>query len=384
MTLIVYTYAAYPLALVLWVRIRSRTAKDEGQAAAFTGSFSIILCAYNEAERIATRINELSKLVRANSRLGEIIVISDGSMDNTAAVARATGCGATVIEMPENLGKAAALTLGCAAARGDILVFADARQHWENDTLERLLGNFSRPEVGAVSGELNLGSSTTTLTGVGLYWRYERWIRRLEGLVHSTVGVSGSISAVRRLLFRPIPTGLVLDDLYWPMCVVLGGRRVVHDDRAKAFDVLPPNAKDELRRKIRTLSGNFQLMMALPAVLLPIRNPIWLQFVSHKVLRLLVPWLLIALLATSAMLNSLLFRGLFWSQVAFYGLAALHFMYAGSAASRRLPLLSRLTGTVASFVLLNTAAWLGFWIWLLGRTGLSWRKVRYRMPGDTV
>ena len=115
----------------------------------------------------------------------------------------------------------------------DVVVFADARQSWAADALPRLLSNFADPRVGAVSGDLVLRDGAGVLTGVGLYWRFEKWLRRKESQLWSQVGVSGSISAVRRDLFRPIPAGTLLDDVYWPMHVVLQGYRVIHDERAQ-------------------------------------------------------------------------------------------------------------------------------------------------------
>jgi len=191
-------------------------------------------------------------------------VVSDGSTDGTAAsarqVARAVGVGQTfvsaafsgrqeclpharanvrVLELPSNVGKAAALSAGCTAAVHDILVFADARQTWAADALPLLLENFADPSVGAVSGDLVVQSAPGVMAGVGLYWQYEKELRKLESQVHSTVGVTGAISAVRRRLFRAIPPGTLLDDVYWPLQVAMQGLRVVHDGRAHAYDRLP-------------------------------------------------------------------------------------------------------------------------------------------------
>src|SRR4029079_13531611 len=132
------------------------------------------------------------------------------------------------------------------------------------------------------TGELILESNTGVSAGVGLYWRYERWLRKNEGRLNSTVGVTGAIAAVRRELFTPIPPGTILDDVYWPLCVAMKRHRVIHDPRALAYDRLPDRARDEFKRKVRTLTGNFQLFTRLPGALLPWKNPIWLQLISHK------------------------------------------------------------------------------------------------------
>ena len=176
-------------------------------------------------------LSELSQLLATSPLRGEIVVVSDGSTDETASRARKfTSDWLQVVELPKNLGKAAALNVGCQAARNEILVFADVRQSWAKDTLEQLVENFSDPRVGAVSGDLVVASSSGVMAGVGLYWRFEKWLRRQESRLHSTLGVSGSICAVRRELFKPIPQGTILDDVYWPIQVVRQGFRVVHDE----------------------------------------------------------------------------------------------------------------------------------------------------------
>ena len=249
-------------------------------------------------------------------------------------------------------------------------MFADARRRWAADAMQRLLENFADPGIGAVSGELVLESIPGVMAGVGLYWRYEKWLRRSEGRMHSTVGVTGAISAVRRELFHPIPAGTILDDVYWPLAVVMQGSRSIHDERAIAYDRLPEKAGKEIRRKVRTLSGNYQLLMRLPAAVLPWRNPIWLQFVSHKLLRLVVPWALLGMLAGSALLESPVGRILFWGQIAAYCVAL-----AGLAP--KIGTRFRLASAAASFLVLNFAAWLAFWVWISGRAGKSWTKTTY-------
>jgi biofilm PGA synthesis N-glycosyltransferase PgaC len=149
------------------------------------------------------------------------------------------------------------------------------------------------------------------------------------------------------------------------------GYRTIHEKRAVAYDRLPERARDEFRRKVRTLAGNFQLAARLPHSLLPWRNPVWLQFVSHKLLRLAVPWALLALLALSAILPGEGYRALWWAQIGFYLVALLGNVQA--VGSRFRP-----AGAAASLVVLNAAAWLAFWVWVTGRAARSWGKVYYK------
>jgi cellulose synthase/poly-beta-1,6-N-acetylglucosamine synthase-like glycosyltransferase len=365
---VLYTYALYPLLLGALARWRARPVARGHRPAR---SVTIVVAVRDEEVCIDRRLRELTRLIVASGACGEVVVVSDGSADGTAAVARGHTKGPVrVLELPARVGKAAALTAGCTAAVGDILVFADVRQSWAPDALALLLENFADPAVGAVSGNLVVASAPGVQAGVGLYRRFEKWLRHQEGLVWSMVGATGAISAVRRELFRPIPPGTILDDVYWPLQVALQGFRVVLDPRARAHDRLPERTRDEFRRKVRTLSGNLQLLTRLPAALLPWRNPVWFQLVSHKLMRLAVPWALLAVLALSDMLPGPGYRAAFWGQVLFY-LAAL----AGIAfpAGARL----RPVAAAASFVVLNAAAWLAFWVWASGRTELSWAKVRH-------
>ena len=367
---IAYVYALYPLSMALaarWANLAPRTGKR------FAGSVSILIPAYNEESCIVRRIDEFTGLLAANGLDGEIIVSSDGSTDHTAALAREHASQSVkVLDLQQNVGKAEALSYAREVARGDVIVLADARQHWAPDALEKLLENFTNPEVGGASGELVIDSGSGTLSGVGLYWKYEKWIRQNESAYHSTVGVTGAISAVRRELFPIIPKGTVLDDVYWPMQVVMRGYRVVHDQRSVAYDRLPEKTGDEFKRKLRTLTGNFQLVALLPSLLLPWRNPIWFQFMSHKVMRLVVPWALLALFISSIVLPQPFYRLAFVAQLAFYGLGLMGILQTGKS---RLPLAS----TAGSFIMLNAAAFLAFWAWILGRDSTRyWHKASYK------
>jgi cellulose synthase/poly-beta-1,6-N-acetylglucosamine synthase-like glycosyltransferase len=370
---LLYAYVLYPLAVWALARRRPQSPRA-GAASPAAPAFSVVLAVHDEASRIGSRLDEIVALIATTRSPAEVIVVANGCGDDTVALARAHPSPLVrVIELTENAGKAHALTCAFEAAKGELLVFADARQRWAADSLQRLLENFASPEVGAVSGELVIEAASGALAGVGLYWRYEKWLRRNEGRLYSTVGVSGSICAVRRELFRPIPRGVLLDDLYWPLQVVMQGRRVVYDERALAHDRLPDRPTDEFRRKVRTLSGNFQLVAMLPQALLPWRNPIWVQFVSHKLLRLVIPWMLLAGFFASGLLEGRPYRTFFLAQLLFYGLAAS--ALAGGPASRW-----RLGTVAASFVVVNAAAWLAFWVWICGRSGGAWKKAAYDAP----
>jgi len=375
---VAYTYAGYPLILALAARLRP--AQPIQGLSALDIPVSVVVAAHNEEARIGTRVRELVGLVGARLGGGEVVVVSDGSTDRTVEEAQSAASDAQssaggrvavrVLVHEPNEGKALALNQGHAAARHPVIVFADARQSWAKDAIDLLVAAFADKRVGAVSGDLVVESAPGVMAGVGLYWRFEKWLRRTESRFDSMVSVTGCIAAVRRELFPVLPAGTILDDVYWPLSIAISGYRVVHEERAKAFDRLPEQVRDEFRRKVRTLAGNFQLMARMPGVLLPWRNRLWWQFVSHRALRLVVPWSLLAMLTIAAALPGSPYRVILWGQVIFYvlGLAGCR-----PAVARR----SRLAAAIASFLILNSAAWAAFWVWGSGRASRTWRKTEY-------
>ena len=303
---VVYTYAGYPLMLhVIAGLFPRKVRKRPVQAVPFV---SVIVAAKNEAGVIGDRLENLLGQDYPPERM-EIIVVTDGSTDGTDSIAAGyagsgqPGARAGVIHIrhPENRGKPAALNEGLERAMGDIIVFADARQQFEPDAVTRLVENFSDPEVGAVSGELVFreDSETSIRAEMGLYWDLEKWIRKKESRIHSVAGATGAIYAARRELVDPLPGSVILDDVLVPMRCVMKGFRTVFETRAVAWDTLSRDLSQEKKRKVRTLLGNYQLVQLMPELLSARRNPIFFQFVSHKMLRLLVPVFFLAAMTSS-------------------------------------------------------------------------------------
>jgi cellulose synthase/poly-beta-1,6-N-acetylglucosamine synthase-like glycosyltransferase len=366
-SVVAYTYFGYPALLALLVRPKSHPSFRTVQSRV---SVSVVIAAHNEAKTISSRVSGMIRQMSEAETAGEVIVVSDGSTDETAKCVRELGGPVRLIELPTNQGKASALNVGCSASQSEILVFADARQTWESGALRQLIKPFCDPSIGAVSGDLVLEDQPGVAAGIGLYWRYEKWIRRTESRLDSCVGVTGAISAVRRALYSPIPPGTLLDDLYWPLRVVMQGYRVIHSGKARAFDRLPDTPAGEFRRKVRTLAGNFQLLARLPGALFPWRNRLLWQFYSHKLLRLIVPWALLAMLVSTTQLDGAMYQSLFVAQLTAYSIALLGLV-------RAVAVRSRLASALASFLVLNAAAWLAFWVWTTGGSQRAWRKTAY-------
>jgi cellulose synthase/poly-beta-1,6-N-acetylglucosamine synthase-like glycosyltransferase len=254
-------------------------------------------------------------------------------------------------------------------ATGEILLFLDIRPWIERDALQLLISNFADPHVGCVAGELVLredGHDAGAKAIGGLYWRYEQWIRNCEAKVDSPLGVYGGFYAIRRKLASALPEGTILDDMLQPLSVIRQGYRSVVDVRARVYDIWPKSLRGEFHRKVRTLAGNFQLLQLAPW-LLSGHNRLRFELISHKLMRLLVPILLVVLLASSTLLasHSVLYMGALASQIVFYLLAVL-----GSA--RNIPGLTRIAGPASAFCMLNAAVVVGFYRFLFTR-GPLWK-----------
>jgi cellulose synthase/poly-beta-1,6-N-acetylglucosamine synthase-like glycosyltransferase len=349
--LVDYVYAGYPVLLALWARVAERRPRRAPFADGNWPAISVVIAARNEAPRLAARVENL--IAQRYPGPIQIIVVSDGSTDDPAAALRRFGPAVTLIELPSG-GKPAALNAGVGKAAGEVLVFADARQRFAPGALTALVENFSDPGVGGATGELVLDCELETPDteageGVGLYWRYEKWLRRNESRVWSTLGATGAIYALRRACWSPLPETTLLDDVLAPMRAVLNGCRIVFDDRAVAYDRASTDTADEARRKKRTLAGNYQILAQEPRLLLPFANPVWLQYVSHKVGRLIVPWALLALLGASLGLahGNLPFTAALGVQMLVYGLA----ISGGMLHARE-----RFSRVALTFVMLNLSA----------------------------
>ena len=368
---VAFAYLGYPLLVWLLVQVWGKPLR---KSAPIPRAVSIVIACHNEAENIARRIAELQELLRPLSPESEIIIVSDGSTDGTERIAAATGAlNVRVIQQPRNMGKAMALNAGVLSARNPIVVFGDSRQAWAPDAIEHMLDNYGDLQVGAVSGDLVLTSNDGSLAGVGLYWKLEKWIRLSESRLHSSVQVSGAICSVRRELFVSLEPGMILDDMAWPQSVAMQGYRVIHEPLAQAFDHLPEKPRDEMRRKIRTLAGNLQLLVLRPAIILPWRNPVWFAVICHKLLRLVVPWAMLTALVASAVSDSPVLRVALVAQLAGYTLGV------GALFAKRISRLP-LASTISSLLVLNAAAFMAWFVFFSGRSGRSWSKVRYSQP----
>lgn len=361
---ILYTYFGYPILVWALSRLRPRPWKKS----TITPSISVVLAVHNGAALLDKMVKHLLTLDYSN--LHEVIVVSDGSSDGTAEMLAAMHHPLLkTIVLKEQAGKAVALNAGIACATGEILVFVDIRPQVAPGSIQTLVNNFADPAVGCVAGELLLRHDSpngTTGAVAGLYWRYEQWMRKCESLVDSPVGVYGGFYAVRRALAQLQPEGIILDDMFQPLSIIRQGYRSVLDSDANVFDTWPKKTGAEFHRKVRTLAGNFQLIQLAPWLLTP-RNRVLFQFVSHKVMRLVVPYLWLLLLVSTIALAT---GSHLFALMAIAELLGLSLAVAGLYV--RIPLLNSFSGPLSALLMLNAAAIVGLYKFCFTR-GPLWK-----------
>ena len=298
--LLVHAYAGYPC----WLWLRARVAPRRVRRRPQTPRVAVVMAVHDGAQLIEAKLRSIFASDYPRDRLA-VVVACDGCSDDTVAVIERFGdARVTALDLKSRRGKANGINAAVAAAGAvDILVMTDVRQRLDGLAIRELVATLGDPQVGAAGGELCFEAGTSGFArGIDAYWRYEKAIRQWESASGSVVGVSGALYAMHRVLYEPLPAGTVLDDVLVPMRIVRGGKRVVFEPAAIAWDRPSEHPAQERTRKLRTLAGNFQLLQLAPWLANPRANPLWGRFACHKLLRLLAPWLLLLLLPLSAML----------------------------------------------------------------------------------
>jgi cellulose synthase/poly-beta-1,6-N-acetylglucosamine synthase-like glycosyltransferase len=356
LTLIGYAYFGYAIWLWLQAQLKSRPILKKP----IEPDITIIIAVRNEEANLPAKLENLRLMDYPQEHL-QIVIASDGSTDKTADILCCQASRILPVILNQANGKAYALNEAVKQATGEILVFQDARQSVEPIAVKELIACFADSDVGAASGELVLQASSngTSPEGLGIYWKIEKLVRQLESASGSVVGVTGAFYAIRREFYTEIPAGTILDDVFVPMQVARLGKRIVFQPSAIAHDQLFSKKGKEFSRKVRTLTGNYQLLQLAPW-LLSRANPLLFRFVSHKLVRLTVPALLILMLIASAMSQGLFYRVALWSQLAFYLLA---FVGLSFPSSKKFNLIA----IADTFVMLNAAAALAFYNFIAGR-----------------
>jgi len=368
--LILYVYFGYPLLVLILSKLRPARPV---QKADITPNVSLIIPAYNEEKVMAQKIENALALEYPRQKL-EIIVASDGSTDGTNEIVKTfTSAGVQLAALNSNQGKSSAQNRAVAEARGDILFFTDADVMLPPGAAKSAVSNFADEHVGCVIGNITYVNEgdTSVSEGEGAYWRYELALRNLESKVGNFAMGSGSM-AIRRHLFQPLEPD-VGEDFVLPMRTAMSGYRVIYEPEAVSETPLHQTKdRDMLRSKSRVISKDLRGLFLCRSILNPFRYPLYAWgLISHKLLRWVVPYFLIALFAVNLMLLGLQFHRLALAlQILFYVLAGAGYLW------QRKGKPPRILGIPFSFCLVNAAALVGVARFLLGRKSGRWEPIR--------
>jgi poly-beta-1,6-N-acetyl-D-glucosamine synthase len=356
-----YAYFGYPATLLLLGLVRHRPVRRR----MIEPSVSLLVAAYNEEDVIADKIRNSLALDYPADKL-ETLIACDGSRDRTVEIARgmADGVRVRVVEFPVNRGKVATLNDAVRQLRGEIIVLSDASAMLHPDAVRQLMTNFADPDVGAAGGKYTVVKAGEAAMGESedLYWRYETFLKRRESDLASTLGAHGVLNGIRRELYPFPPTGTINDDYVIPMSVLARGYRAVYDPAAIGYEAA--QEMSGFRRRTRIATGNIQQIREIRGLLAPLRPLPLFFFVSHKVLRLVVPLAMVAALVSNAfLLASPFFRALFCLQSVFYLLAAV---------GARWRLSPRLLALPHYFTMINAAVFVALY-GVLARRPLAWK-----------
>jgi biofilm PGA synthesis N-glycosyltransferase PgaC len=368
-TFIAYTYLGYFLLIALRGNLFPRSIQKRYH----TPPVTVIMVARNDEISVRARLENLRDQDYP-SEMVEIIVVCDGSTDRTADIAREFGGeNVVVIELAEAVGRSRAINEGMNRAKHEIAVFAGVRQAFSPNVLAELTAVLWDETVGAVSGELvvEAGARSEIHAGLEMYWRYEKFIRRMESAAGSVVGATGPIYAIRRHLFAPLAPQTLLDDFIISMRIVMQGYRAIYLRSARAFDISSNTAVQELRTRARALAGGLQAVALEPRLVDPKSNPLFLEFVSHRLARLAVPYFFVVSLVASAASDGLFYGIMFWLQAALLGLGLIRYT---PLRRTRLGALGRVSWT---FTILNGAAVAALWMYITGRERAVWGERGY-------
>ena len=365
-----YVYAGYPLLLAVLRRVARRPVRKD----AVEPSVSLLVAAYNEADVIEAKIRNALALDYPADRL-EVAIACDGPNDGTTEIAQrvaaAVGDGRVrVFAYPQNRGKLSALNDTVPQLRGEIVAFSDASSMLAPDAVRRLAENFADPEVGAVSGVYRVlrGDEAALGKQEDFYWKYETFLKLAEADVGSILGCHGSLYAIRRALY-PFPRpGTINDDYVIPMRILQQGYRVAYEPASVAYE--EAHEMGGFSRLVRIMTGNYEQLQEMKALLAPLRPGPLFFFLSHKAGRLVVPWAMLAMLIANVFLLHLpLYQFTFAAQLSFYLLVLL------GAVVRLRPKILRLP---YYFCMINAAAFLGMYHALRGATTggrtLAWKR----------
>jgi len=373
--IIVHSYIIYPV--VLWVL--SINKPDNTPAYTATEQLphiSILMSLYNEETVITEKIKSIYASDYPADKF-EVIVGSDASTDRTNEIVAQLVTEFKTLRFTAFItrqGKGNIINHIKEQSTGSILIITDANVIFDTKTLNELSRSFKNPKIGLV--DTNMINKGISADGISIqessYISREVMIKNRESRIWGTMmGPFGGCYAIRRELYKPVPSTFLVDDFYINMKVFEQGKKAINNLRAKVFEDVSNNLRDEFRRKVRIATGNFQNLCEFRKLLWsPIRG---LSFclISHKVMRWFVPFILIiAFLCNVLLISKLLYLYLFAAYVFTIAIPAIDY------GLRKLQINIVILRFITHFYSINIALLIGFYKFMKGVKTNVWQPTK--------
>ncbi|MBI4429531.1 MAG: glycosyltransferase family 2 protein [Ignavibacteriales bacterium] len=371
--IIVYSYCIYPLILMLLVR--AKRPPQQPVSNGFEPRVSVLISAYNEESILKEKLLNLESIDYPADKI-EFLFGSDGSTDLTNEILQKSRLrNLKVCVFSDRRGKALVLNELIQQAEGEVVVFSDANTIYRPETVRKLVQHFSHPETGAVCGELVLTAETGFAGNIGesLYWLYENYLKRLESDIHTMLGATGGVYAIRKQLYTPLPTTkAVTDDFLISTMIIKSGYRVRYEPTALAYEKGLGSVLGEFQRKVRIGASNFNGIAEFRPLLHPRKGFVAMALWSRKIIRWCVPFLLLAMFLSTVALSfgSEFFRLLLWIELIF-----LFAVFVGFVLDK-LNVKIGIFGLPFYFAAMNAALFVGFLHFWRGKQRPTWEVIR--------
>ena len=290
--MIVANFGVYSLLLKIIARFKNVDHKIDQ---AYRPTVSLLIAAYNEGEFLEQKLTNTLELDYPKD-LFNIVLVSDGSTDNTNEVARQfESRGVTVIINSPNQGKATALNTGMEVINSDIVVLSDANTMYEKNAIRNLARHFTDPDIGAVSGKVVLQNEELSYSDAeNTYYSVEHTIQQLESQTGNLIGADGAMYAIRRELFRPLQSDTLLDDFVLSMGVIHQGKRLIFDPEALGYEKNLAEIDSEFNRKVRIVAGGIQSLQRKTSWPPKGQTLTAVKYIFHKLIRWIIGPVIVA------------------------------------------------------------------------------------------
>jgi len=365
-------YAYFGYLCLLWIAALF-VKREKIDGVDFLPTVSLLISVYNEEQVIEEKIHNSLKLDYP-SELLEIIVISDGSTDNTNQIVKFYNQNGIILQHYEGrIGKTACLNLAIPKCTGMIIIFSDANSMYEKGAVRQLVRHFHKDTIGLVTGRTKylMKTDNVTMESTSLYTKLEVLTKRFESRIGSCIGADGAIFAIRKILYSPLAS-YDINDFVIPLTVIEKGYRAVLEEQAFCFENTAEESKGEFNRQVRITNRTLRAIFNHRQLLNPFRYPvITFELVSHKVLKFLTPLLLAAIFVTSMLLMqmSIVFIIFSFLQLFVYGTILMQH-------KTKYKISNRLFTLVSSFIMVSAAYLMGWMKYFSGETFSTWEPER--------